>query len=80
MAADPITRDTLKAELLESAREERDISDIRYAPMIVKTIVFGLIGSIAVGVVMGIGNLVINGAVEKLKPQERAILEKAQAI
>lgn len=80
MAADPITRDTLKAELLESAREERDISDIRYAPMIVKTIVFGLIGSIAVGVVMGIGNLVINGAVEKLKPQERAILEKAQAL
>ncbi len=80
MAADPITRDTLKAELLESAREERDISDIRYAPMIVKTIVFGLIGSIAVGVVMGIGNLVINGAVEKLKPQELAILEKAQAI
>ena len=78
--ADPITRDTLKAELLESAREERDISDLRYAPMIVKRIVFGLIGSIAVGVVMGIGNLVINGAVEKLKPQERAILEKAQAL
>lgn len=80
MAADPITRDTLKAELLDSAREERDISDLRYAPMIVKTIVFGLIGSIAVGVVMGIGNLVINGAVEKLKPNERIILEKAAGI
>lgn len=41
-------KDKCKLELIEKLEKERDISNGSYAPMIVKTIVYGLIGMICV--------------------------------
>jgi len=66
MADDFATKDHVKAELLESERQEREISDDKYAPMIVKTIVFGIVGAIALGVVMGIVNIFVGRTIDAI--------------
>lgn len=55
----------VKLKIAESERQERDVSDTKYAPMFVKTILFGLIGSIALAVFFGVADLVINKFVSK---------------
>ena len=68
---EPITKDQTENMILKNNITERVISDNKYAPTLVKTIVFGLITAIlfaVVGVVLGvfdkkvenIGEVIIN--------------------
>lgn len=52
---------------MKHKENERRESDSRYAPMIVKTILYGLLGTIAAGVVFGIGDLVIKSFINNIE-------------
>lgn len=69
-----VTEENLEHELLLARTEIIDHSDKRYAPMIVKTIVYGMIGTFAGGIVLGVGSLVTTNFLEGLstKPYEQA--------
>lgn len=55
-----MNEDKLKIKILENNKNEREISDEKYAPIIVKTILFGIIGTLASGVFFAIANTIIN--------------------
>lgn len=71
----PVNTQDLELELLKHRENERKESDGRYAPMIVKTILYGLLGTIAAGVVFGIGDLVIKSFINKLDPEAYPVQE-----
>jgi hypothetical protein len=49
----------IKVHVLESAKEEREISDGRYAIKLVEVVVWGLVAIILSGVAVGIISLVV---------------------
>jgi len=77
--SEPLNKDFLRAELLDLARNEREASDKAYAPMLVKTILYTLLGTLAGVVVLGVGNLVTQKFIQGLgggtDAQEAAIIK-----
>lgn len=61
-----ITKDHIDLELLRARTELLEHADKRYAPLIIKTIVYGMIGTFAGGIVLGIGSLVTTNVLEGL--------------
>lgn len=59
-----VTEDKLRADILENNVGERKISDEKYAPMLVKTILYSIMGALASGVVYGIVNNYISNLVK----------------
>lgn len=53
------SEDKVNLIVSENNRKERDVSDRVYAPVVVKTILYSLMGTLTGGVVLGIGNAVI---------------------
>lgn len=71
---EPITQKDLELELLKNNKAEREASDGKYAPIIVKTILYGLLAALASGVVLGMGNLVTEHFISSLdQPAQNAI-------
>lgn len=74
-----IDKRDLELELLKQANAERKVSDERYAPMIVKTILYALLGVLASGVVFGMGDLIIkafiNNVDESAHTQPASVIE-----
>lgn len=54
----PITEEHIELGLVNTKNEILEHADKRYAPMIVKSIVYGILASFAGGVVLGLGGLV----------------------
>ncbi len=52
------THDHVEIEILKTKQELLEQADKKYAPIVVKTIVYGLIGTFAGGIVLGLGGLV----------------------
>lgn len=67
-----ITEEHIELELLRARTEVLEHADKRYAPFIIKTIVYGMIGTFAGGIVLGVGSLVTTNLLEKLQPQDYA--------
>ena len=61
-----ITSLELENEILKNNNAERKTSDEKYAPMNVKNIVYGFIGAITFGLLIGVVNVVINAIISKL--------------
>lgn len=59
------TEDHVQVKILESCKSERDESDKRYAPILVKTIVYSIVGIMASGVAFGIANVISSNFVHK---------------
>lgn len=53
-----VTEEHIELELLRARNEVLEHADKRYAPLIVKTIVYSMIATFAGGIVLGVGSLV----------------------
>ena len=56
----------IENHILKSERKEREVSDDKYAPMIVKTILFYIIGTLSAGIIIAIGNAVFSSLINHL--------------
>lgn len=77
----PIYPTDLELAILKKAKEERDASDGKYAPMVVKAIVYGILVAFAGGVVLGMGDLVSKAFIKTIdeKSQNEASAQSAAA-
>jgi hypothetical protein len=50
----------IELQILKNNEKERTRSDESYAPIIVKTIVYGAVGTLAGGILFGVADIVIN--------------------
>ncbi len=75
----PITTKDLELELLKHREAERVASDGKYAPMIIKTVVYGLLVAFAGGVVLGMGDLVSKAFIGNIEQKAQSEAQAAAA-
>ncbi len=73
MEREPLNKTELDLALALEREKERKESDGRYAPMIVKTILYGLLATLAGGVVIGMGDLVSKAFIRNIEEKTQTL-------